>query len=231
MTLRKIRSLPVESGDRLPHGYIELLGEVKERIRSAQYEALKKVNKELITLYWDIGRMISVRQIGDTWGKAIVQRLAFDLQAEFPGSAGFSTDNLWRMRKFFLRYEQNTKLAPLVQEIGWSHNIIIMESCNDDLEREFYIRMTRKFGWSKNVLALQIENQTYEKTLRGQTNFEKTLPAKYKDQAKLAVKDEYTFDFLELGEEHSEREMERVADELPEPKKVEKLLMEFEVEK
>ena len=83
-----------------------------------------------------------------------------------------------------------------------------MSRCKDRLEREFYIRMTRKFGWTKDVLALQIDNQSYEKTLLNQTNFERTVPAKYRDQAKLAVRDEYTFDFLELGEEHSERELE-----------------------
>ena len=84
-----------------------------------------------------------------------------------------------------------------------------MERCSDALEREFYIRMTRKFGWSKNVLAHQIENQSYEKSLLGQTNFDQALTPELRTQAKLAVKDEYTFDFLELGAEHSERELER----------------------
>jgi len=97
----------------------------------------------------------------------------------------------------------------LVREIGWSHNVIIFEKCKDDLEREFYIRMTRRMGWSKNVLIHQIENKTYEKTLSSQTNFDKALPAKIRNQAKLAVKDEYTFDFLELSEEHNEMELER----------------------
>jgi predicted nuclease of restriction endonuclease-like (RecB) superfamily len=90
----------------------------------------------------------------------------------------------------------------LVAEIGWTHNLVIMEKCKDDLEREFYIRMTRKFCWTKNVLIHQIENQTYEKTLLNQTNFEQTLPEEIRIQAKLAVKDEYTFDFLELADEH-----------------------------
>jgi predicted nuclease of restriction endonuclease-like (RecB) superfamily len=84
-----------------------------------------------------------------------------------------------------------------------------MSKCEDDLEREFYLRMTRKFGWTKNVLIHQIENQTYEKMLLGQTNFDRTLPAEVRDQAKLAVKDEYTFDFLELGDEYSERQLEQ----------------------
>ncbi len=193
----------------VPADYSQLLIEVKERVRSAQYEALKAVNKELVGLYWDIGKMIVERQAEETWGKAIVQQLAGDLQNAFPGMRGFSASNLWRMKAFFENYQGIEKLAPLVREIGWSHNIVIMERCIDPLQREFYIRMTRKFGWSKNVLIHQIENQNYEKSLLGQTNFDKTLSPELRVQAKLAVKDEYTFDFLELGEEHSERELER----------------------
>ena len=89
----------------------------------------------------------------------------------------------------------------MVREISWSHNLLIMEKCKDDLEREFYIRMTRKQGWTKSVLIHQIENKTYEKTLLNQTNFDKTLPETILQQAKLSVKDEYLFDFLELSEE------------------------------
>lgn len=193
----------------LPRDYETLFTEVKERVRVAQYQALKTVNKELIGLYWDIGRMIVARQAGETWGKSIVQQLAGDLQKEFPGIKGFSAQNLWYMRQFYLEYQGIAKLQPLVGEISWSHNLVIMSRCKDPLEREFYLRMTRKFGWSRNVLIHQIENQSYEKTLLGQTNFDKALTPALRAQAKLAVKDEYTFDFLELGQEHSERELER----------------------
>ena len=193
----------------IPSEYPLLLGEIKKRIRTAQYEALRSVNKELISLYWDIGKMINKRQRDKSWGKSLVEQLAKDLQVEFPGIQGFSARNIWYMRTFYLSYSKNEKLQPLVAEIGWTHNLIVMEKCKDDLQREFYIHMTRKFGWTKNVLALQIENQSYENTLLSQTNFEKTVPEKIRNQAKLALKDEYTFDFLELGEEHSEREFER----------------------
>ena len=116
-----------------------------------------------------------------------------------------------------MEYTKKPILQPVVAEISWAHNIVIMERCKDDLAREFYIRMTKKFGWSKNVLILQIENQSYEKTLLNQTNFNKALPAKIKRQAKLAIKDEYTFDFLELGEEHREVELERALITLSSP--------------
>jgi predicted nuclease of restriction endonuclease-like (RecB) superfamily len=200
--------LDVPMAEILTNEYGLLLSEVKKRIRDAQYEALKAVNKELISLYWDIGRLIVERQEGETWGKSVVETLAQDLQNEFPGIGGFSSSNLWRMKVFFESYQANEILAPLVREIGWSHNIYIFERCKDDLEREFYIRWTKKFGWTKAVLLHQIQNKTYEKTLSSQTNFDKTVSEDVRNQAKLAVKDEYTFDFLELGENYKERELE-----------------------
>ena len=194
----------------IPDDYASLLVEVKERVRAAQYEALRAVNKELVALYWDIGRIVCERQSGGAgWGKSVVERLAADLRAEFPGVLGFSAQNLWYMRQFYTAYHGHAKLQPLVGEISWAKHLVILGKCKDPLEREFYIRMTKKFGWTKNVLIHQIENQSYEKTLLGQTNFDKALTPKLRTQAKLAVKDEYTFDFLELGEEHAERELER----------------------
>jgi predicted nuclease of restriction endonuclease-like (RecB) superfamily len=189
--------------------YIRILSDIKKRIRSAQSEALRAVNRELIALYWDIGRIIVERQNKTAWGKAVVESLAGDLQKEFPGIAGFSARNIWNMRNFYVSYSLLPKLQPLAAEISWTHNLIIMERCKDGFEREFYIRMTRKFGWSKNVLIHQIENKTYEKTILSQTNFDQTLPPALRHQAKLAVKDEYTFDFLELGQEHNEATLER----------------------
>jgi predicted nuclease of restriction endonuclease-like (RecB) superfamily len=179
------------------NNYQDLLIEVKQRIRSAQYAALKAVNHELIALYWDIGQLIVDRQQAAGWGKSVVEQLAKDIQQEFPGISGFSTANLWRMRSFYLGYVDNPNLAPLVREIGWTHNLVILEKCKDDLEREFYLRMTQRFGWTKNVLIHQIDNQTYEKTLLNQTNFDSTLTTEIIQQAKLAIKDEYTFDFLD----------------------------------
>jgi len=189
--------------------YARLLAEVKERVRAAQYAAFRAVNKELVALYWDIGRMISERQIAGMHGDAVVEQLAADLRVEFPAVGGFSRRNVFYIREFYLTYRDLPKVQPLVAQIGWTHNLIVLQRCREPLEREFYIRMTKKFGWTKNVLIHQIENQSYEKTLLGQTNFDKALTPKLRAQAKLAVKDEYTFDFLELGEEHAERELER----------------------
>lgn len=159
----------------LPENYVAFLAEVKERVCTAQYQALRAVNKELVGLYWDIGGMIARRQKNEGWGKSVVERLASDLQQEFPGIKGFSVQNLWYMRQFYLEYHDSEKLQPLVGEISWSHNLVIMSRCKDPLEREFYLRMTHEFGWSRNVLVHQIENQSYEKTLLGQTNFDRAI--------------------------------------------------------
>jgi len=169
------------------NNYAEFLGEIKERIRRAQYDALKAVNKELIALYWDIGKMIVERQDQYGWGKSVVENLAKDLQKEFSGIQGYSARNIWYMRMFYIAYREKTKLQPMVAEISWTKHLAILDRCEDDLEKEFYIRMTRKFGWTKNVLIHQIENKSYEKTLLNQTNFDKALPEKIKKQAKLAI--------------------------------------------
>jgi predicted nuclease of restriction endonuclease-like (RecB) superfamily len=181
---------------------------IKDLIYKRQYDALKAVNKELITLYWEIGEEINNQQSEKGWGKSIVEVLAKELQKEFPGVKGFSARNLWNMRNFYLVYSENKKLQPLVAEISWTKNIIIMEHCKDDLEREFYIKTVRKFGWTKNVLINNLENKAYHKYLLNQTNFDETVPEEYRQQAKLSVKDDYNFDFLEMGIEHSEAELE-----------------------
>ena len=182
--------------------------EIKNRILSSQYEALKKVNKELINLYWDIGQDIVSKQEAYGWGKSVVKNLSQELQKEFIGMRGFSERNLWNMRNFYIEYNDNQKLQSMIAEIGWTHNITIFQKCKDNLERQFYILATKKFGWTYRLLEHQIDNNSYEKYLLNQTNFDKTLPDKYKHQAKLAVKDEYNFDFLELSADHSEYELE-----------------------
>lgn len=186
----------------------DFVKEIKDRILSSQYEALKKVNRELIDLYWNIGKDIVVKQEAYGWGKSVVKNLSQELQKEFVGMRGFSVQNLWNMRLFYIEYSNNEKLQSLTREIGWTHNVVIFQKSKDDLERKFYILATKKFGWTYRVLSHQIDNQSYEKYLLNQTNFDKVLAEKYKHQAKLAVKDEYNFDFLELSADHSEYELE-----------------------
>jgi predicted nuclease of restriction endonuclease-like (RecB) superfamily len=193
----------------LKQGYPEFLAQLKTSIRQRQYQALRAVNNELLALYWEIGEAIHRKQDEQGWGKSVVETLARDLQAEFPGRNGFSAQNLWLMRQFYREYSESPKLQPLVREISWAKNLVILARCKDLLEREFYLRATARFGWTKAVLQHQIDNRSYEKYLLNQTNFDQTLPEEIKAQAILAVKDHYTFDFLELAEEHGERELEQ----------------------
>jgi predicted nuclease of restriction endonuclease-like (RecB) superfamily len=184
------------------------IAEIKQKVRQAQYQALKIVNTQLINLYWEIGQSIAEKQ-SQGWGKAIVPTLSKELQNEFPGTGGFSVGNLWLMAQFYAEYQSVEFLVPLVREISWSKHISILKKCKNNQERQFYILSTKKFGWTKNVLIHQIENKTFDKYLLNQTNFETTLPEAIKNQAHLAVKDEYTFDFLNLADEHSESELEQ----------------------
>ncbi len=188
--------------------FTSFVNEIKNKILSSQYEALKKVNKELINLYRSIGKNIVEKQQQHNWGKSVVKNLSIELQKEFVGIKGFSERNLWNMRTFYTEYKNNQKLQTLSAQIGWSHNVLIFQKCKDDLQREFYIKSVIKLGWTYRVLDNQIDNQTYEKYLLNQTNFDDTLPEKYKHQAKFAVKDEYNYDFLELSDNHNEYELE-----------------------
>ncbi|MDL2232340.1 PDDEXK nuclease domain-containing protein [Ruminococcaceae bacterium OttesenSCG-928-L11] len=200
--------------------YSAFVKEIKELIYRRQYEAMKRVNTELIQLYWEIGAEIDSQQREQGWGKSIVEILAKELQKEFPGVQGFSARNLWRMRNFYIEYStkenlpplvadsQTAILPPLVAEISWSKICAITEKCKDPLEREFYIKMTKRYGWTKDVLINSIDNRAFEKYLTNQTNFDEAVPEKYRIQAKLAVKDDYNFDFIEMGIEHSEAELE-----------------------
>jgi len=220
--------------------YGSFIKDIKALIYRRQYEAMKKVNTELLQLYWEIGEEIDRQQRERGWGKSVVEILAQELQKEFPGVKGFTTRNLWFMRQFYVEYssgsflkpliseidenqnsanlkplvsdleatQHKSNLPPLVADISWSKNIVIIQKCKDPIEREFYIKMTRRYGWTKDVLINNIEGKAFEKYLTNQTNFDDTVPEKYKLQAKLAVKDGYNFDFLEMGTEHSEAELE-----------------------
>ena len=141
--------------------FTQFVTEIKTKIREAQLEALQAVNKRLIDLNWNLGKMIVERQEAHDWGKSVVEKLATELQKEFPHQQGFSSRNLWNMRDFYLELSKNEFLQPLVAEIGWSKNLIIFSKCKDELQREFHLRMTKKFGWTKNVLIHQVLFDTY----------------------------------------------------------------------
>ena len=137
----------------LPSDYAQLLTALKLRVRAAQYRALQQVNREQMQLYWDLGQLIAKRQQQQGWGKAVVETLARDLQTEFAGVSGFSVQNLWYMRQFYLEYSASELLQPLVGEISWAKHLLIMARCKDPQERYFYTVQTQRQAWTKTVLA------------------------------------------------------------------------------
>lgn len=194
----------------LDKSQIDFINEIKIQIKAAQYRALQYVNKEQIMLYWNIGKTIVERQHQFGWGKSIVEILATELQKEFVGVQGFSARNLWRMRSLYEQYEASSLiLPPVVAEIPWTHNILILEKCKDEHERFYYINMTKKYNWSKNLLINAIDARHYQNTLLNQTNFTQTLQNEQAQQATIIIKDEYTFDFLNLSEPYSEAQLEQ----------------------
>lgn len=168
--------------------HIDFVQEIKTQIKKAQYRALQKVNKEQIQLYWNIGKTILERQLQYGWGKGIVEVLATELQKEFIGINGFSARNLWRMRTLYEQYVDSLLiLPPLVAEIPWTHNILILEKCKDEHQRFYYINMTKKFQWSKTMLINAIDNNHYQNMLLSQTNFTETLEVEIAQNADLKI--------------------------------------------
>lgn len=126
--------------------YHQFLGEITARNRTSQYEAMKAVNKEMIALYWEVGKRISEQQKMLGWRKSVEENLSKDIQKEFPGIKGFGTSNVWDMARFYTEYQCDTILQPLVGEISWSKHIINMTKCKGTQQRQFYVLATKKFG-------------------------------------------------------------------------------------
>jgi len=190
--------------------YINFLNAIKSRIVTARIQAIRSVNKELISLYWDIGKTIVTRQKKYKWGDAVVEKLANDLKEAFPQVHGFSERNVWNMRRFYEEYKNKPFLQQLVAEIPWGHNLLIMEKASGDKERGYYIKSSRDLGWSRNVLFNQIKSGAYELSLKQKThNFPKALPAHLAEQADESIKSVYNLDFLDISKSVLERELER----------------------
>lgn len=219
--------------------YAAWLGGLKSRIRSARISAARAVNRELILLYWDIGRGIVEKQEDLGWGKSVVEQLSLDLRSEFPGMKGFSANNLWLMRQFYSEYSSPAFLEQLVQEmqsprlesqeadvreavfleqlvqeilspVPWGHLVEIVKKVKVPRERLYYLRATAQFGWTRNVLLNQIKAGAYEHSLaEGKLhNFPAALPEHLAEQAEEALKSSYNLEFLGIGREIKERELE-----------------------
>jgi predicted nuclease of restriction endonuclease-like (RecB) superfamily len=190
-------------------GYAELLGELKERIAAARVGAALAVNQELILLYWSIGRDILNRQTAQGWGARVIDRLSADLRRDFPEMTGLSARNLKYMRMFADAYPDRGIVQQLVARLPWGHNVRLIETVKDASERLWYARQAIEHGWSRNVLVHQVGMKLFHRQGRALTNFNRTLPAPQSELAQELVKDPYSFEFLGIGPEMSERELER----------------------
>ncbi len=190
--------------------YTAFLKSIKTRITQARISIARSVNKELIQLYWSIGKDLSEKQENFGWGKSVVERLAMDLRHEFPRNSGFSERNLWNMKRFYEEYRGNKVLQQLVAELPWGQNLLILEKINNLKARKFYLQATSHFGWSRNVLLNQIKADAYRSAMKqGKTsNFKLALPEYLVEQADEALKDSYNLDFIGIKETVHERQLE-----------------------
>lgn len=205
----------------LPETYPAWLAEVKQRITQSQQRAALTVNAELVSLYWHIGHDILQRQHQQGWGSKVIERLSQDLRHAFPQLKGFSRANMMYMRAFaeawpdFLAQANPDSPQPLanvqqlVGQIPWGHNLVLLSKLKDESQRLWYAQKTREFGWSRAVLVHQIESQLLEREGAAVSNFSTNLPEPQSELAQQTLKDPYIFDFLSLGDEAKERDIEQ----------------------
>ena len=188
--------------------YQPFLEHILTKIQSARYEMLKTVSKQTVALYWEIGKSVSQQMQDQGWGKSIVEQLSKDLQREFPGIKGFSARNLWNMKNFYEFYTKNEKLQPLVAEIGWTQNCIILEKCKDIHRIEYYLKKTKQMGWSKLDLIDKIKSHHFENQALAQNNFNTTIPDTLKAQVAWEFVDDYNIELISPDQPFSEKEIE-----------------------
>jgi predicted nuclease of restriction endonuclease-like (RecB) superfamily len=191
-----------------PEGYADWLADLKNRIHTAQQRAIFTVNRELVTLYWHIGRDILAQQAAKGWGAKVIERLAHDLRTAFPDMKGFSRANLMYMRAFAEAWPDEQIVQQAVGQLPWGHNLVLLTRLKQPEQRLSYARAAIGHGWSRNVLNIHIETHLIERTGKAVTNFTERLPVPGSDLARESLKDPYLFDFLDIGKEADEREIE-----------------------
>lgn len=192
--------------------YQSFLVQAMQQITQARIKAAHSVNKELITLYWWLGEHIVTQQNTYGWGKSFVEKFSVDLKKQYADvKFGFSPQNLWYMRRFYLEYKDKPNLQQLVGEIPWGQNLLILSKIKDDNERLYYLSAAKEQFWSRETLREQISSQAYQRHCLSEKkhNFKNTLPKDLADQAQQSMKDVYMFDMLGITEPVVEAEIER----------------------
>lgn len=189
--------------------YSNFLSDLKTHVASSQYKAARSINKELMLLYHYIGQSILNAQQQEGWGAKIIDQLSKDLRSEFPDMKGFSVRNLKYMRKFAEEYPDLIFVQEVLAQLTWYHNVTLMDKISDKEVRTFYIKNAIEYGWSCNIMVMQIETGLHKRQEQAVTNFKAKLPSPQSDLAHYTLKDPYIFDFLSVGQEAHEREIEK----------------------
>ena len=200
--------------------YVTIVEDIKDQIRSAQHRAILNANKEMLILYWNIGKIINENS---TWGSKFLNKLSNEISSEFPTAKGFSVSNLKNMARFYREYPEIEIVQTLSAQITWSHNLEILRVESKE-QRLWYINKTIENGWSVNVLAHQIDTNLYSRQI-GQkkvSNFPINLSSPQSELALETMKDPYVFDFIELKEDAQEKDLEEAL-----IKNITKVLLEF----
>ena len=177
-----------------------------EIIERSKARAIKAVNTEMIEMYWQIGRYISEKADNEGWGKSVVQDFANFLKQEYPSASGFSAQNIWRMKQFYETYKDNEKLSPLVREITWSNNLLIMAGCKSDESKEFYLRLCIANGYGKRELERQIDSMLFERTMISTAKHKNLI---VQNPAVGALRDSYVLEFLDIPEDYKEKDLRK----------------------
>lgn len=188
--------------------YMVFLDHLKQRVATSRLHAARSVNTELILLYHHIGSEILKRQKENGWGAKVIDRLSRDLRAIFPEMKGFSTRNLKYMRLFAESYTDVEFVQQVAAQLPWFHTVVLLDKIKDPEERLFYFHKAIEHGWSRNVMVHQLELGLHKRQGKAITNFSDKLPAPHSELAHQVLKDPYIFDFLSIGNEAHEREIE-----------------------
>jgi predicted nuclease of restriction endonuclease-like (RecB) superfamily len=180
-------------------------GEIIAIIENARKNAFVAVNRELINMYWDIGKFISGKVSNAGWGKAVVKEFSEFIQNRYVVINGFSSSNIWRMKQFYETYCGNEKLATLLRELTWSHNLQIM-TCDTDAEREFYLTLSIKNRYSFRELKRQMDSSLYERAML--SDIANKLIVK-RSEGLSSLRDSYILEFLDLPDIHQEKDLQK----------------------
>ena len=196
---------------RLDKSYKNFIIDLKQKIYSAKSKAVLSANRLMIELYFEIGKQIVQNQEQQGWGKSVVEQMSKDLKDEFGEKSGYSVQNLWYMRQFYLAYKDLAILQQLVGEIPWGSNIVIFTKCKDNLQKEYYIKRAIEYGWNRNVLTHHVKTNLFQRDddLQKSNNFDITLKAQMSELAQDIIKSEYNLEFLDISKDMSERKIEK----------------------